>query len=177
MNWVDCVTQWDHEAPRRQILIPARGQHEVKLDAKGRFPMPARIRELIGEYGHKALVTAYWNGRLRIYSMDDWEQIELRWANDPEFSDEDALYAFIANAEEGKLDKSGRLRLPNHLREWADIANEAVIVGLGRIGVLEVWNPEAYQRRVVAARQGSDRKGDMSRLTIPMRIPAPGEKS
>ena len=41
-------------------------------------------------------------------------------------------------------DKQGRVNLPSYLREYANIDNGAVIVGL--FDHCEIWNPEEWQK-------------------------------
>ena len=155
------------------VVIRARGRYEVSFDSKGRFPVPARVRESLARDGHEVLVASYWRGRLKIFSLADWEAIEEQVAGSGPFaaSNENAIYAFIANASEGVLDRTGRLRIPAALREWAGIEREAVVLGV--LGVLEVWNPtklDEQTRRSVAA---LDTTGGLDDLTLPRRGPAP----
>jgi MraZ protein len=154
-------------------VIRARGRYEVRLDSKGRFPVPARVREALGRDGQETLVTAYWRGRLKVFSLEDFESIESQVAGSGPFkaANEDAIYAFIGNANEAKLDRSGRLRLPPKLREWAGIEREAVV--LATLGVLELWNPEALEERTEQSRRALDVSGGLEWLALPRRGSGP----
>ena len=50
---------------------------------------------------------------------------------------------FTANANEVDIDKSGRVNLPAVLSQWAELTDEAVVIGMG--DHLEVWSPAEWQ--------------------------------
>jgi MraZ protein len=50
----------------------------------------------------------------------------------------------FSGAEVCTPDQAGRLRLPDQLREYASIEDEAIIVGL--LSHLEVWCPERWRK-------------------------------
>jgi len=52
----------------------------------------------------------------------------------------------LASAEDIELDRQGRLTMPAHLRAYAKIERDAVVVGVGTR--LEIWNLENWQRYI-----------------------------
>jgi MraZ protein len=48
----------------------------------------------------------------------------------------------FSNAEQVDLDKTGRILIPQFLREEIDLSSEAVIVGMG--DYFEIWSPDQW---------------------------------
>jgi len=46
-------------------------------------------------------------------------------------------------AIDGSMDKQGRVLVPDNLRDYADLGNEVVIVGVG--DHIEIWSPERWE--------------------------------
>jgi len=52
----------------------------------------------------------------------------------------------LGSAEDVELDKQGRMTIPAHLRQYAKIERDAVVVGMG--GRLEIWNEQNWNRYI-----------------------------
>jgi len=147
-------------------VIRARGRFRVKFDDKGRFPLPARIRDVMNTGGHDTLVMSVWDGRVIAFSVPDWENIEDQVAGTGPFAAvrQDAVYAFFSRACEATLDKNGRLRLPPELLEMAGLGKEVVVLAM--FGYVELWDPERLDARERRALDNVDQAGGIDFVTL-----------
>lgn len=125
------------------------GQFQTTLDDKGRFALPAKLRNTVGEDGQPLLgETVVLNrgleGCLTIYPESEWTTIQNRLASF-DFTNQDYRYfsrRFYSGVNLVNPDKSGRLLIPSNLIQEADLKKELLILGLHRC--IEVWNPDRY---------------------------------
>jgi MraZ protein len=126
------------------------GEYHLSLDDKGRLSIPAVLRhtlhDLYAPDDQTLVVTKYFEHCLVIYPKAVWMDIQqqlLDLHSDP--STRAFLRQFCASASLCHLDRQGRILIPPKLRQYADIASEALLIGVMR--KLEVWSPvrwEAY---------------------------------
>ncbi len=123
-----------------------RGLHSINLDAKGRMAMPARFRGIIEEYCQGQLVvTIDQDGEsLVIYPLNEFEAIERKVASLSSFHPESRRLKniFIGHATEVNLDGSGRILIPQNLRQFVGLDKKVALVGQGN--KLAVWNDEVW---------------------------------
>lgn len=128
------------------------GEFRHTLDAKGRLIVPSRMRdELTGGVVH---LTRWMDSCVAIWSEAGWQEIEAKLAAQP-MSDENArrfVRMVFASHHEDEVDKQGRITVPQHLRELADITRDVVVTGAGTHG--EVWSPERWEAQQVAGADG-----------------------
>jgi len=117
------------------------GEFEHTIDEKGRVIIPARFRQKLqdGMFLSRGL-----DGCLFVHPLDSWEMLVKKIAN-LRLSDPSArnFSRLILSAVECKMDKQGRILIPAHLREFAGIKNEVVIVGVN--SRLEIWSKERWE--------------------------------
>ena len=117
------------------------GQYQHNLDDKGRLTIPAKFRDALSE---GAYLTQGFDRNLRLITEADFEamaaQINRLSMTDPAIRQLRRL--IFATASEVQLDRIGRTLVPQFLREFAGLENEAVIVGVGE--AIEIWSPEAW---------------------------------
>jgi MraZ protein len=112
------------------------------MDAKGRLAMPARQREpLLSECAGQIVVTIDTQSAcLVVYPLPEWERIERDIQNLPALKP--AVKRFqrlmLGYATDLELDGSGRMLLPQPLREYAQLDKKLVLVGQGN--KLELWS-------------------------------------
>lgn len=122
------------------------GRWDHTIDEKGRVTLPASMREPLSP---RAYLTKY-DGCLAIWSSEKFasvgEVMETRVKNGE--VPQQAARAFFASATAVNVDKAGRISVPEHLREYAQLetGGEAVLAGL--FSRLELWSPERYAERV-----------------------------
>ena len=117
------------------------GQYHHNLDEKGRLTIPAKFRDALAE---GAFLTQGFDRNLRLLTETDFEimaeQINRLSMTDPAIRQLRRL--IFATASEVQLDRIGRTVVPQFLRDFAGLENEAVIVGVGE--AIEIWSPEAW---------------------------------
>lgn len=123
-----------------------RGVQHINMDAKGRMAMPARQREpLLTECGGQIVVTIDTQSAcLAIYPLPEWERIERDIQGLPALKP--AVKRFqrlmLGYATDLELDGSGRMLLPQPLREYARLDKKVVLVGQGN--KLELWSESLW---------------------------------
>lgn len=119
------------------------GQYQSKLTDKDRVAIPKKIREELGE----DLVIARWYEKcLVLVSFEKWLDLEKRLVGKKGLvisSIRDIDRFVLGSAFEIKLDKQGRFVLHGALKDYAEIKNDIVFVGLG--DRVEVWSYEKWQ--------------------------------
>jgi MraZ protein len=118
------------------------GEYEYRVDTKGRLPLPPRFRDKLAS---GLVLTAGPEKCIVAYAPADWEKLagdltggsvlpsKLRRLN----------RAMFSSAFDMVLDAQGRVALPQLLREYAGIGNEAVVAGAN--GYFEIWNKQEWQ--------------------------------
>jgi MraZ protein len=132
-----------------KIVTGFYGQYQTTLDEKGRFPLPAKLRNLTGDDGKPLLgdtiiLNRGLEGCLSIYPESEWTSIQNRLTTF-DFTNQDYRYfsrRFYSGVCLVSPDKSGRVLVPSNLIAEADLKKELVILGLHRW--IEVWNPDRY---------------------------------
>jgi MraZ protein len=120
-----------------------RGQFVHSVDAKGRVSLPARFRDvLLADSDARFVLTpALFDPCLHLYPMAAWEEFEQKVSELPSLDPNAVRFRrmYVSAAVECELDKAGRVLVPPHLRERAQLdKSEALWAGMGRI--LELWS-------------------------------------
>ncbi len=120
------------------------GRYHHTIDGKGRLTVPARYRDLLAADG--AYLTQGFDQNLNVYPPQIFERISLR-VNRLSMTDPSARVLkrlMFSNAELVVLDKTGRILIPQFLREELDLDldSEAVLVGMG--DYFEIWSPDQW---------------------------------
>jgi MraZ protein len=113
------------------------------LDEKGRLSFPARLKS--GFQGDILIVTRGIEKCLYLFPLEQWKEFAAKLEN-PEAMSKDwrrLQRHFLGWATEAEIDKSGRLAIPQSLREYASLTRDAVVMGLGKR--VEVWDAAAYR--------------------------------
>jgi MraZ protein len=119
-----------------------RGVQHINMDAKGRLAMPTRQREPLREHSNGQVVVTIDTQAtcLAIYPLPEWERIEKDIQNLPTLNQ--AVKRFqrlvLGYATDLELDSSGRLLLPQSLRDYAQLDKSVVLIGQGN--KLELWS-------------------------------------
>ena len=126
-----------------------RGLHTINLDAKGRLAIPTKYREPLAELcGAHLVATIDTEERcLLIYPVNEWEEIQQKIEALPSFNPvaRRIQRLLIGHATDLELDGSGRVLLPQPLREYAGLEKESVLVGQGK--KLELWSKAQWESR------------------------------
>lgn len=133
------------------------------MDAKGRLAMPARQREpLLSQCEGQIVVTIDTQSAcLVVYPLPEWERIEQDIQNLPALKP--AVKRFqrlmLGYATDLELDGSGRMLLPQPLREYAQLDKKLVLVGQGN--KLELWSESLWLAEREQALQDSGPEAEL----------------
>ncbi|HEX9185590.1 MAG TPA: division/cell wall cluster transcriptional repressor MraZ [Vicinamibacteria bacterium] len=119
-----------------------KGTYHHRIDAKGRLPVPAAFRRVLGEPG--LVVVTLLDQCLAAYAPAEWARLETQLTALPAFNKAArGLTRLLASrAADCEIDVQGRILLPPALRAAAGLARDAVVVGV--LNRFEVWSPEAW---------------------------------
>ncbi len=135
------------------------GEFHHTLDDKGRLAIPVKFRAALAE---GAVVTRGLDRSLFLYPKADWEKLAAKIAALPLSQSDTRAFArlMLAGAMDVETDKSGRVTVPEHLREYAGLSKDVVVTGLydrREIGDEAAW-------RSYAAKTESDTNDVAERL-------------
>ena len=127
------------------------GEHECKLDAKGRLVLPARLKAVLPEASKKSIIIRKgFEPNLIIYSLHEFQNIYNRISSLNEFSSEQRklkrkLFSSISQVD---LDSNGRFLLPKGMIQHCNINKDVILVGMGN--VIEMWSPSNYNKNLIS---------------------------
>lgn len=120
------------------------GEYKNTLDDKGRFLFPAKLRSALSS--NVLIVTqAIVDRCLWLFTPEEWEKISSKLMdNASPFSAKNRLImrSFISPAQEIEFDKTGRLSIPQSLREYASLSKDCIVLGVNKY--LELWDSSSY---------------------------------
>lgn len=117
------------------------GEYTHNVDTKGRLAIPVKMRLDLAE---GAIVTRGFDKCLFVYPKAQWEKVAEQLAALPISQPKTRAFArlFLAGAMAVELDRLGRILLPNYLRQYASLKNQAVVAGL--YNRLEIWDEKLW---------------------------------
>ena len=121
------------------------GQYEHALDAKDRVIIPAKFREIFKEhYAEKFYLTRGLDRCLFVFTEEEWRNQERRF-RDMSFTREESRKfnrLYFSGACEALCDKQGRILVPAYLKEYAEIKQNVMIIGVS--DRIEIWSKEKW---------------------------------
>lgn len=125
--------------------IMFRGINAINLDSKGRFAIPARYREGLGEDVVVTIDTE--EACLLLYPVTEWQTIESGLQRLPSFNvaARRIQRLLIGHATDVTLDGNGRVLLPPLLRDYAALEKRMVLIGQGN--KFEIWDEVTWQAK------------------------------
>ncbi len=119
------------------------GTHTPRLDEKGRLILPAKFRE---ELSRGLVITRGQDRCLAIWPVDTFvEQTQtLRAASSSSKQVRDYQRMLASGASDETPDKQGRITIPLHLRSYAGLDKDCVVVGA--MNRVEVWDAAAWEQ-------------------------------
>ena len=121
------------------------GEYARQLDERGRFILPAKIREKLS--GTVYITKAPLERCLNLYTEEEWDSISQKVAALPGSIDTNVskfTRKFFSKALTCELDKQGRIPLTPALLEAAGLKKDIVLVGAN--SKLEIWDAEAWEQ-------------------------------
>jgi MraZ protein len=126
------------------------GRYEHSLDAKGRVILPAKFRAAFERGGY---LSENNEGCLALWTLGQFErQMESMQERAAESrSARNLARLWSSNTQDVELDKQGRLSITLHLRQFAQLESDVLVIGA--IDRIELWNPAVWEQRVQPAEQ------------------------
>lgn len=119
------------------------GEYTHSIDGKNRLFVPTKFQK---DLKQGVVVTRGLDSCLFVFSLKSWEQIAEKLKSMPLTNQNSRAFArlMLAGAMEVKLDKQGRILLPQYLKEFASLNKETVLAGL--FDRIEIWNKESWEK-------------------------------
>ena len=129
------------------------GEYHHTLDDKGRVSIPVKFRAVCST---GAMLTRGLDHSLVLFPGDAWSVFvqELRALPWHQPETRALVRLFLAGAAEVELDASGRVRVPEHLRTYASLTRDLVLLGLG--DRLELWDESRWAASLQEAETHAD---------------------
>ncbi len=127
-------------------MISLIGEYDCKLDAKGRFLMPAGLRKQLPEdQQNEFVINRGLDQCLTLYPVPVWEMElkRLQARNQYVKKNRAFLRMFLNGATKVQLDGNGRVLIPKRLMEHAKLEKETILVA--QIDKVEIWDKKAYE--------------------------------
>ncbi|MCB0280205.1 MAG: division/cell wall cluster transcriptional repressor MraZ [Calditrichaeota bacterium] len=121
------------------------GQFEYSLDDKNRVNIPAKFRKMLDVASESSLILTLGVEKcISVYPASHWQD-EIKRLNNLDLTiSENRRYmrALAANAFDSAIDKQGRIIIPNHLKDYAKLKKDVLIVGM--FEKIEIWDKIEY---------------------------------
>ena len=147
------------------------GETAINLDAKGRLAIPMRYRDSIQEACGAALVltySAFDHGALYLYPQEKWEEVRDKVMTLSTFDPRHRSLQrkLVGSASAVEPDASGRIQLPQTLRQVAGLEKKVVLLGMG--SRFEIWNENVLNAKRLEEDGRADEPAseEMTRLVI-----------
>lgn len=126
------------------------GQYHTTMDEKGRFALPAKLRNVLGPgkkplLDGKPVLTKGLEGCLALYPESEWTEMQNRLSTIPFTRKDFRSFSrrFYSSACIVSPDRNGRILIPSHLITEANLKKELLVIGVNRW--IEIWNPERFE--------------------------------
>ena len=141
------------------------GTSNHNVDSKGRIVLPAKFRDELGEAFY--ITRGFGNPCVQVMSTEQFERISQNIMELPADKAMALQYSFTAFATEVSPNTSGRVMIPQTLREYASLDGEAIVIGMNNR--IEIWNKSRFQAFMDSKRShfSSFRRALWSFLTSP----------
>ena len=129
------------------------GEYNHSVDAKNRLALPSKFRK---DLGKKVVVTRGLDKCLFVYPMKTWQELAEKLGTMPigEASTRSFVRLMLAGATDVNSDAQGRVRIPEYLKDYANIKKDVVVAGL--FNRLEIWDEKKWDKYKTAAEKNTD---------------------
>lgn len=119
------------------------GTHTPRLDEKGRLILPAKFRE---ELAGGLVITKGQERCLYVFPTAEFKRLAQELQSQPVTNKAARAYGrvFFASAHDEVPDKQGRVTIPAHLREYAGLQRDVVVIGASNR--VEIWDQQAWEQ-------------------------------
>lgn len=157
------------------------GEFSCKLDDKGRFAVPASLRDRFALPGNPAvrkavLVKSQQEPCLWLFPLPHWSALlELQQQRLSEGESRLFMHYMVSDVIELEIDRASRLLIPRKMREDTGIEEDVVLLGM--YDRLEVWGSNAWQQHLRQLEEEHELALGKVLHMPSIRPPIPGEQS
>lgn len=116
-----------------------KGQYNHTIDSKGRFFIPARLKD---ELGTNFVITKGLDECLFVYSAENFKELEEKISAMPMSKSRDLQRFFFSAATDINVDSQGRGLISQNLRTYASLSKEITIIGV--LNRAEIWDTQRW---------------------------------
>ncbi len=118
------------------------GEYTHSIDEKGRLTIPSKFR---ADFETGLFVTVGLDQCLWVYTRDGWDRFSAKLASLPvsQQKTRQAMRFFFSQATDALPDRQGRILLPDKLRAYANLQDNATLIGVG--DKVEIWQTERWE--------------------------------
>ena len=118
------------------------GEFTYYIDQKGRIAIPPKFRK---ELEKGAYLTKGLDGCLFLFPRQEWQRLAGQLLKLPisEKNSRAFVRLMLAGASEVKIDKQGRIMIPDYLKKYANLKKKAVVCGL--YNSVEIWDEKKWK--------------------------------
>lgn len=129
------------------------GEFRHTIDDKKRISMPASFRR---EIGKKMVITKGLDTCLFTYTIEGWKKVLAKMDNLSMTNGTSRSFArfILGSAFEVELDSLGRVLIPDHLKDFADLKSRVVVVGLN--DRIEIWDERKWKENIDKVEKQAD---------------------
>ncbi len=126
------------------------GEYRHSIDTKNRVSLPAKFRK---EMGKKVYITRGLDNCLSIYTEKSWKVIlgKLENLSISKASERGFNRFMLSGATEVDVDGSGRILVPEYLKDFANVEKKVVWTGAGDRA--EMWAEEVWDTYLTAKQE------------------------
>ncbi len=120
------------------------GEFRHTLDEKGRVIIPAKFRPFLQQ---GMFLTRGLDGCLFLFPLNAWNELAQKIRELPLTNPVARAFSrLVLSGEECQMDKLGRILIPSHLREFAGLDENVVLIGQGNR--IEIWSESRWNELV-----------------------------
>jgi MraZ protein len=129
------------------------GQYTHSIDNKKRLSLPVKFRKILSD---KVIMTRGLDSCVFLYTLGEWEKIAEKMASSSVGSREsrDMNRFFLSGAVEVDVDSSGRVLVPDYLKEFAKLDSKVVLAGL--YSRIEIWDETQWEKKQKEVSKNAD---------------------
>ena len=118
------------------------GTHTPRLDDKGRLILPAKFRD---DLAGGVVITKGQERCLYVFPNAEFRRLAEQLQTTPVTHKAARAYSrvFFASAHDEVPDRQGRVTIPAHLRDYAGLGRELVVIGAS--SRVEVWDRQSWE--------------------------------
>ncbi len=128
-------------------MVYFASEYEVKIDAKGRVVLPAKVKaNLPQDSGANIVLSRGFEPCLVLRPQSEFFKIleKLQGLNQFDSANRNFQRKMLSGSTDMELDSNGRFLIPKTMMAYAQLQKEAIIVGMG--DRVEIWNPKIYDK-------------------------------